>query len=280
MKNLIAKIVGILTLTWGAMSIVQATPTPATVTVCTDIEVKTCKVAALPAKAGHVIHIVRGNWVSPVTATASWIALTRTHASLCYMGSKTTALECFPIRAFVPKETDISFNDMGSGLKAMTYMRRPGATQPELDFYRTVEIFNRALYDTAQEVQEHAKTTYHMAVAAAVNARNSANGVDKAAEKDGGAHSVNNNGDPENPCTEGEECRFIPKEDDGGYYSGSETTWDALSDHWDYDTSSWTPASNVSESTDDGWNYPQVIIGPPENESEWGNTWFPPFNYE
>ncbi|MBZ2208221.1 hypothetical protein [Massilia soli] len=80
MKNLIAKIVGILTLTWGGMSIVQATPTPATVTVCTDIEVKTCKVAALPAKAGHVIHIVRGNWVSPVTATASWIAGTNGEA--------------------------------------------------------------------------------------------------------------------------------------------------------------------------------------------------------
>lgn len=152
MKNRLAKTLGIFSIICGAASVAQATSTPATVTVCTDIEAKTCKVASLPAKAGHVIHIIRGNWVSPVTATASWVAFTRTHASLCYMGSKSTALECFPIRAFTPQDTDISFNDMGSGLKAMTYMRRPGAMQPEVDFYRTVDIFNRALYDTAQKV--------------------------------------------------------------------------------------------------------------------------------
>lgn len=279
MKNRLAKTLGIFSIICGAASVAQATSTPATVTVCTDIEAKTCKVASLPAKAGHVIHIIRGNWVSPVTATASWVAFTRTHASLCYMGSKSTALECFPIRAFTPQDTDISFNDMGSGLKAMTYMRRPGAMQPEVDFYRTVDIFNRALYDTAQEVQEHAKTTYHMGVAAAVNARNSGNGVGAGADKNGGAHSVNNNGDPQNPCTEGEECRYIPKED-GGYAGGSEATWDATSDHWEYDTGSWTPATGAPEGLDDGWDYPRVTIGPPEKEYEWGNNWFPPFTYE
>jgi hypothetical protein len=195
------------------------------------------------------------------------------------MGSKTTALECFPIRAFTPQETDISFNDMGSGLKLMTYMRRPGAIQPEADFYRTVDIFNRALYDTAQKVQEHAKATYHMAVAAAVNARNSGNGVGAGVDKNGGAHSVNNNGDPQNPCTEGEECRYIPKED-GGYSGGSQATWDATSDHWEYDTGSWTPAIGEPAGLDDGWDYQRVIIGPPEKQYEWGNNWFPPFTYE
>lgn len=279
MKNRIAEVVGMLTITWGASCAAQTTPMPATVTVCTDIDVKTCKVATLPAKAGHVLHIVRGNWVSPVTATASWVAFTRTHASLCYMGSKTTALECFPIRAYAPKDADISFRDMGSGLKAMVYMRQPGATQPTEDFYRSVDIFNRALHTVAQEVQEHAKNAYHSAVAAA-NARNSADGVGAGGDKGGGVHTVNNNGDEQNPCTEGEECRYLPKEDDGGYHGGSEATWDSPSDHWEYDTGSWTPATNVAADQEDEWNYQKVTIGPPESEPESGNTFFPPFNYE
>lgn len=280
MENQIAKIVGFLLIIWSATCVAQPVATPATVTVCTDIEAKTCKVASLPAKAGRVINIVRGNWVSPVTASASWVAFTRTHASLCYMGSKTTGLECFPIRAYAPKDADISFRDMGSGLKAMVYMRRPGATQPDEDFYRSVDIFNRALHDAAQEVQEHAKNAYHSAVAAAVNARNSVDSAGKGVAKGDGVHTVNNNGDEQNPCTEGEECRYIPKEDDGGYYGGNEATWDSSSDHWEYDTGSWTPATNEAARQDDGWNYPQVIIGPPEREPEWGNTFFPPFNYE
>lgn len=280
MKNRKAKVVGILSILWSATSVAQTAPTPATVTVCTNIAEKTCKVAALPPKAGHVIHIVRGNWVSPVAATASWVAFTQNHASLCYMGSRTTALECFPIRAYAPKDTDISFRDMGSGLKAMFYMRRPGATQPIVDFYRSVDIFNRALHTTAQEVQEHAKNTYYLAVAAAVNRRNGVgDSAGKSVKKGSGVPVANNNGDEGNPCSEGEECRY-PDPTHSGWGSGSEATWDRLSDLWEYDTDSWTPATNVDAGAGDGWNYPEVIIGPPEREPEWENTFFPPFHYK
>lgn len=169
MKSHVAGIAGALALVLGgaaSIAMAEGTPTAASVKVCTNGEVTTCKTATLPKEAGHVRSIIRGNWASPVTASASWAAFTHTHASLCYMGSKTADVVCFPIGALVPKDADVQFRDMGGGIKALVFTQRAGAAAPTEDFYRSVIAFTQALDATSQTVQAHAKNAYHSAVAA------------------------------------------------------------------------------------------------------------------
>lgn len=280
MKNLKAKILGIVLIMAGT----SAMAGPAVVKVCTDVTETTCKYAALPAKAGHVIKIIRGNWVSSVAASGSWLALTEKHASLCYMPSKTTTIECYPVLANVPKDTDVDFRDMGSGLKLVVYNRRPGATEAWIDFYRTAEIFSRVVNETAAEVQKHANNAYHAEVASQVNARaqandTNANGAARGPKKDGPVHPLNN-GIEDNPCKDGEECRYLPSEDSGGYESGSAETWDVTSDYWEYDTSSSWPTTDAPPAEDDNWfsdefDGPVVQVPGPESQPEWQNTSYP-----
>lgn len=266
----------------------SATAGPAMVKVCTDVPQATCKYAAFPAKAGNVIKIIRGNWVSSVAASGSWLALTERHASLCYMSSKSTAIECFPVLAHVPKDTDVDFRDMGSGLKLMVYNRRLGATETAIDFYRKAEIFSRVVNETATEVQKHAENAYRMAVTSQVKARVDGSGTTAKSATDGpkkrGAASSANNGSEDNPCREGEECRYLPPEDSGGYSSGRAETWDVTSDYWEYDTGQSWPTSDAPPEQEENWftngyNGPVVQIPRPESQPEWHNTSYPGLDY-
>ena len=232
-------------------------PTPARITLCTAMDIRTCKSAALPIQTGNVQHIIRGNWVAPGAASGSWIAFTNQHATLCYMHSVTTALDCVPIAAYVPADTNVEFRDMGSGLKAIVFTQRPGAAQPLADYYQAVRTFTHALDEAAKVAQTHASLTYTS---------------DIMARAGGGDRALTVRADRPAP-TIMEICSYCERSD-GGYAGGSWDTWDFTTDFWEYDSGLWEPASNFQA---DGWDFPRVVIQGARPGSE--PAFFPPFDW-
>lgn len=254
------------------LSAAQATEpghfTPASVKVCTSGEVVTCKTAYLPRETGRVTSVIGGNWVSPVAASGSWLAITKQHASLCYMGSLTTSVECFPIAAYAP-DGDAEFLDIGSGVRLLTFAQRADSTQATVDFYRSVKIFTRHLDVTAKEVQQHAASAYNAAAQERATLGPANRRGDKPALK-----KIDNHGGCGGACAE--------IGSGGSYVSGSEATWEPIQSNWDYDSSTTQPAFVAPEAPpapSDDWNFPRVFITAPEQEPEAQENHFPNFGH-
>lgn len=126
--------------------------------ICTDDSATSCRVFAMPSVIGNIERYIHGAFVSYEAAETSWVALTKSRASMCYLARFDQRVVCVPVGAEVPANTSIKYRHPGSDHYYFEFEPQIGIGDRQ-SYYRSVRRFSRALAEAAAALNTKALQT-------------------------------------------------------------------------------------------------------------------------